>query len=82
MPTTLPSTSMRTTITALLGGEGARLRPKRQCRRRMEKKEEKEENDNGMASCYDDSGEGKDNKGGMEYNPFFRPLMAWGDGRP
>ncbi len=32
-----------------------------------------------MASGDDDSGEGKDSKGGTEYNPFFRPSMAWDD---
>jgi hypothetical protein len=54
--------------------------PKRQHGRRMEKKEEEEDNDEGMASGDDDSGEGKDSKGGTEYNPFFRPSMAWDDG--
>jgi hypothetical protein len=33
-----------------------------------------------MASGDDDSGEGKDSKGGMEYSPFFRPSLAWDDG--
>jgi hypothetical protein len=42
----------------------------------MEKKEEEEDFDEGMATGDDDSGEGKDGKGGMEYDPFFRPLMA------
>ncbi len=47
----------------------------------MEKKEEEEDNDEGMASGDNGSGEGKDGKGGMEYDPFFRPSMAWDDGR-
>ncbi len=47
----------------------------------MEKKEEEEEDDEGMASGDDDSGEGKDGKGGTEYDPFFRPSMAWDNGR-
>jgi hypothetical protein len=47
----------------------------------MEKKEEEEDNDEGMASGDNYSGEGKDGKGGTEYNPFFRPSMAWDDGR-
>ena len=48
----------------------------------MEKKEEKEEDDDeGMASGDNDSGEGKDGKVGTEYNLFFRPSMAWDDGR-
>ncbi len=46
----------------------------------MEKKEEEEDDDEGMASGDDDSGEGKDSKGGTEYDPFFRPLMTWDDG--
>ncbi len=46
----------------------------------MEKKEEEEDDDEGMASGDNDSGEGKDGKGGTEYNPFFGPLMAWDDG--
>jgi hypothetical protein len=46
----------------------------------MEKKEEEEDDDEGMASSDNDSGEGKDGKGGMEYDPFFRPSMAWDDG--
>jgi hypothetical protein len=33
-----------------------------------------------MASGDDDSGEGKDGKEGTEYDPIFRPLMAWDDG--
>jgi hypothetical protein len=33
-----------------------------------------------VTSGDNESGEGKDGKGGMEYNPFFRPLMAWDDG--
>jgi hypothetical protein len=55
--------------------------PKRQCGRRIEKKEEEEDDDEGMASGDADSGEGKDGKGGTEYDPFFRPSMAWDDGR-
>jgi hypothetical protein len=61
--------------------------PKRRRGRRMEKKEEEEEeeeeeedDDEGMASGDDDSGEGKDGKGGTEYDPFFRPSMAWDNG--
>jgi hypothetical protein len=46
----------------------------------MEKKEEEEDNDKGMASSDNDSGEGKDGKGGTEYDPFFRTSMAWDDG--
>ncbi len=46
----------------------------------MEKKEEEEDNDEGMVSSDNDSGEGKDGNGGVKYNPFFRPLMAWDDG--
>ncbi len=46
----------------------------------MEKKEDEEDNDEGMASGDDDSGEGKNGKGGTEYDPFFRPSMAWDDG--
>ncbi len=46
----------------------------------MEKKEEEEDDDEGMVSGDNDSGEGKDGKGGTEYDPFFRPLMAWDDG--
>jgi hypothetical protein len=66
-------------MTTPSGGGGA-VAPKRQCGRRMEKKEEEEDNDKGMASGDNDSGEGKDSKGGMEYNPLFRPSMAWDDG--
>ena len=47
----------------------------------MEKKEDEEDNDEGMASGDNDSGEGKDGKGGTEYDPFFRPSMAWDNGR-
>ncbi len=63
------------------GGRGA-VAPERQRGRRMEKKEEEEEEDDdeGMESGDNDSGDGKDGKGGMEYDPFFRPLMAWDDG--
>ncbi len=64
-----------------IGGRGGVVAPERQHGRRMEKKEEEEDNDEGMASGDNDSGEGKDSKGGMEYDPFFRPLMAWDDGR-
>ncbi len=46
----------------------------------MEKKEEEEDDYEGMASGDDDSGEGKDGKGGTEYDPLFRPSMAWDDG--
>ncbi len=46
----------------------------------MEKKEEEDDNDEGTASGDDDSGEGKDSKGGTEYDPFFRPSIAWDDG--
>ncbi len=46
----------------------------------MEKKEEEEGDDKGMASSDGDSGEGKDGKWGTEYNFFFRPLLAWDDG--
>jgi hypothetical protein len=60
-----------------IGGRGGAVALKRQCGRRMEKKEEEEDDDKGMASGDNDSGEGKDGKGGMEYDPFFRPLMVW-----
>ncbi len=63
-----------------IGGRGGAVAPKKQCGRRMEKKEEEEDDDKGMASGDDDSGEGKDGKGGMEYDPFFMPSMAWDDG--
>ena len=63
-----------------IGGRGGAVVPKRQRGRRVEKKKEEEDNDKGMASGDDDSGEGKDGKGGTEYDPFFRPLMAWDDG--
>jgi hypothetical protein len=63
-----------------IGRRGGVVAPKRQCGRRMEKKEEEEDVDKGMASGDDDSGEGKDGKGGTEYDPFFRPLMAWDNG--
>ncbi len=62
-------------------GRGGTVAPERQRGRRMEKKEEEEDDDKGMASGDDDSGEGKDGKGGTEYDPFFRPSMAWDDGR-
>ncbi len=62
------------------GVRGGAVVPKRISGRRMEKKEEEENDDEGVASCDDDTGEGKDGKGGMEYDPFFRPLMAWDDG--
>jgi hypothetical protein len=62
-----------------IGGRGGVVAPKMQRGRRMEKKEEEEDNDEGMMSSDNDSGEGKDGKGGMEYDPFFRPLMAWDD---
>ncbi len=61
-------------------GRGGAVAPKRQHGRRMEKKEEEEDDDKGMASGDNDSGEGKDGKGGAEYDPFFRPSMAWDDG--
>ena len=61
-------------------GRGGAVAPERQRGRRMEKKEEEEDDDKGMASGDDDSGEGKDGKGGTEYDPFFRPSMAWDDG--
>jgi hypothetical protein len=64
----------------LIGGRGSMVAPERQRGRRMEKKEEEEDDDEGMASGDDDSGEGKDGKGGTEYDPFFRPSMAWDDG--
>jgi hypothetical protein len=63
-----------------IGGRGGAVAPKRQRRRRMEKKEEEEDDDKGMASSDNDSGEGKDGKGGTEYDPFSRPSMAWDDG--
>ncbi len=63
-----------------IGGRGGAVAPERQCRRRMEKKEEEEDDDKGMASGDNDSGEGKDGTGGTEYDPFFRPSMAWDDG--
>ncbi len=44
---------------------------KRRHGRRMEKKEEEEDDEEGMASGDDDSVEGKDGKGGTEYDPFF-----------
>ncbi len=56
-----------------IGGRGGAVAPEMRCGRRMEKKEEEEDDDEGMASGDDDSGEGKDGKGGMEYDPFFRP---------
>ncbi len=62
-----------------IGGRGGVVAPERQWGRRMEKKEEEEDNDKGMTSGDNDSGEGKDGKGGTEYDPFFRPLMAWDD---
>jgi hypothetical protein len=62
-------------------GRGGAVAPERQRGRRMEKKEEEEDDDKGMASGNDDSGEGKDSKGRTEYNPFFRPLMAWDGSR-
>jgi hypothetical protein len=37
----------------------------------MEKKEEEEDNDKGVASGDDDSGEGKDGKGGRSTTPFL-----------
>ncbi len=43
----------------------------------QQKKVDEEDNDEGMASGDDDIGEGKDGKGGTEYDPFFRPLVAW-----
>ncbi len=64
-----------------IGGRRGMVAPERRCGRRMEKKEEEEDNDEGMESGNDDSGEGKDRKGGTEYDPFFRPSMAWDDGR-
>ncbi len=64
-----------------IGGRRGEVAPKRQHGRRMEKKKEEEDDDEGMASGDNDSGEGKDTKGGMEYAPFFKPLMAWDDGR-
>ena len=60
-----------------IGGRGGAVAPERQRGRRMEKKEEEEGDDKGMASGDADSGEGKDGKWGTEYNSFFRPLMAW-----
>jgi hypothetical protein len=63
-----------------IGGRGGAVAPKRQRGRKMEKKKEKEDNDKGMTSGDNDSGEGKDGKGGTEHDPFFRPLMAWDDG--
>ncbi len=63
-----------------IGERGGKVVPERQRGRRMEKKEEEEDDDKGMASSDNDSGEGKGVKGGTEYNPFFRPLMAWDDG--
>jgi hypothetical protein len=62
-------------------GRGGAVAPERQPGRRMEKKEDEEDNDEGMRSGEYDSGEGKDGKGGTEYDPFFMPLMAWDDGR-
>ncbi len=59
-----------------IGGRGGAVAPERQRGRRMEKKEEEEDNDKRMASGDDDSGEGKDGKGGTEYDPIFRPSMA------
>ncbi len=61
----------------LIGGRGGAVAPKRQRRRRMEKKEKEEDDDEGMASGDNDNREGKDGKGGTEYDLFFRPLMAW-----
>jgi hypothetical protein len=52
-------------------GRGGAVAPKRQRGRRMEKKEEEEDDDEGIASGDDDSGEGKDGKGGTEYDPFL-----------
>ncbi len=60
------------------GVRGGAVAPKRQCGRRMEKKEE-DDDDEGVASGDNDSVEGKDGKGGAEYDPFFRPSMAWDD---
>jgi hypothetical protein len=62
------------------GVRGGAVAPERQRGRRMEKKKEEEDDDEGVASGDDDSGEGKDSKGGTEYDPFFRPLMAWDNG--
>jgi hypothetical protein len=53
------------------GGGGGAVAPKRQHGRRMEKKEEEEDIDEGMPSGEDNSGKGKDGKGGTEYDPFF-----------
>jgi hypothetical protein len=41
----------------------------------MEKKEEEEDDDERMASGDDDSGK---DKGGTEYDPFFRPSNGMG----
>jgi hypothetical protein len=64
-----------------IGERGGAVAPERQRGRRIEKKEKEEDNDEGMGSGDNDSGEGKDGKGGTEYNPFFRPSMAWDNGR-
>jgi hypothetical protein len=45
--------------------------PERQGGRRMEKKEKEEGDEEGMASGDDDSGEGKDGRGGMDYDLFL-----------
>ncbi len=63
---TSPGTLTRMTMMTPSGGGGATVAPKRQRGRRMEKKKEEEDNDKGMASGDNDSGEGKDGKGGME----------------
>ncbi len=47
-----------------IGGRGGAVAPKRRRGRRMEKKKEEEDDDKGMVSGDDDSGEGKDSKGG------------------
>ncbi len=63
-----------------IGGRGSTVASERQRGRRMEKKEKEEDDDKGMASGDDDSGEGKDGKGGTEYDPRFMPLMAYNGG--
>ncbi len=54
-----------------IGGRGGAVAPERRRGRRMEKKEEEEDDDKGMASGDNDSGEGKDGKGGQSRTRFL-----------